>query len=89
MPTPAPPTATPPPTRTPLPTIVPVAMAIVNSGGESDAGGQPADGGLGAAAPVLLLVAGGAFLVGLLVAGLALWLWMRNRRTDLSRTASK
>jgi uncharacterized protein HemX len=32
-----------------------------------------------------LLVAGGALVVGVLVTGAALWLWLRNQRTDQDR----
>ncbi len=88
-PTPAPPTATPLPTRTALPTIVPVAMAVPNSGGDSDSGEQPTGSATSSTFPGLLLVAGGALLVGMLVVVVALWLWLRNQRADLSKTEAE
>ena len=79
--TPAPPTATPLPTRTPLPTIVPVAMSIDRSGGASDTEVESGSSPIESSAPVLVVVAGGVLVVGMLVAGVALWLWLRSRRT--------
>jgi hypothetical protein len=81
-PTPVTPTVTPPPSRTPLPTIVAVAMKVPTvEGGQEGAEG----GGAGqetTSGSAFLYVALAALMVGLLVAGVAVWQWSRNRRTS-------
>ena len=78
-PTPAPPTDTPFPTRTPLPTVVIVARAVPTTEAGSAMRVDLADGGEDSVS-AFLLVALGAFAVGLVLAAVVGWLWLRSRK---------
>ncbi len=79
-PTPGPPTATPLPTRTPLPTIVPVARVL----GEAES--QPPVAEEAGGGTLILVLAAGAFLVALALAGVVLWLWRRSKRGEVGES---
>ena len=79
-PSPAPPTITPLPTRTPLPTIELEARLVPTTGPGQGAVAGPASSQDETLGPLLLLVSVGALLVGLVLAGVALWLLLRSRK---------
>ena len=81
-PTAALPTETPLPTRTPLPTVVPVARVMAQadmSGGASGVGAGTRAVPASAAGNLFLYVAGGALGLGILLTGVIVRLWRRNR----------
>ncbi len=80
-PSPVPPTATLTPSPTSTRTPVPVALVIAVPQGEEASREMPTISHQARPGQVLLYVAGGALLVGVLLGAVVLWLWLRGRKS--------